>query len=144
LQTSVVIVKPGGTGRPRFAISARLAPLPPKRLRISAEPSAFPAPKRYTNFSAPAISFLRSLAVPAVPTVCVIIPRRDREKNELGWQRNSNAYSFTPRGRNQRGPQTKNSGLRARPEFASDKITLSKDKQSRRKHRPNSSAYSPS
>ncbi len=27
--TSVVMVKPGGTGMPRFAISARLAPLPP-------------------------------------------------------------------------------------------------------------------
>ena len=44
-QTSVEIVKPGGTGRPRFDISARLAPLPPRRLRIDASPSALPSPK---------------------------------------------------------------------------------------------------
>ncbi len=31
LHASVVIVNPGGTGRPRFVISARLAPLPPSR-----------------------------------------------------------------------------------------------------------------
>ena len=43
--TSVVIVKPGGTGRPRFAISASPAPLPPSRLRIEALPSARPSPK---------------------------------------------------------------------------------------------------
>ena len=35
-----------GTGRPRLAVSARLAPLPPKRARISADPSALPAPNR--------------------------------------------------------------------------------------------------
>ena len=34
VQTSVVMVKPGGTGRPRLAISARPAPLPPSRLRM--------------------------------------------------------------------------------------------------------------
>jgi hypothetical protein len=45
VQTSVEIVKPGGTGRPRFAISARFAPLPPSRLRMSAAPSAAPSPK---------------------------------------------------------------------------------------------------
>src|SRR6476469_1453940 len=33
------MVKPGGTGRPRLAISARFAPLPPSRLRMSALPS---------------------------------------------------------------------------------------------------------
>jgi len=45
VQTSVVRVKPGGTGRPRLLISARLAPLPPSSSRISARPSARPAPK---------------------------------------------------------------------------------------------------
>ena len=38
----VVIVKPGGTGRPAFVISARPAPLPPSRSRIEASPSARP------------------------------------------------------------------------------------------------------
>src|SRR5918993_797674 len=39
------MVNPGGTGRPRFVISARLAPLPPSRsLR-----SRFPSLKSYTN-----------------------------------------------------------------------------------------------
>ena len=42
VQTSVVMVKPGGTGRPRLLISARLAPLPPSRSRIFAVPSALP------------------------------------------------------------------------------------------------------
>ena len=45
LQTSVVIVNPGGTGTPIKFISARLAPLPPKRFLISALPSACPFPK---------------------------------------------------------------------------------------------------
>src|SRR5882672_2154655 len=43
------MVKPGGTGRPRLAISARLAPLPPSRSRISALPSALPSPKVKTH-----------------------------------------------------------------------------------------------
>ncbi len=45
-------VKPGGTGRPRPAISARLAPLPPSSSFIPALPSAVPPPKAYTNFAA--------------------------------------------------------------------------------------------
>src|SRR5947199_2091111 len=53
------MVKPGGTGKPRFAISARPAPLPPRRLRISARPSAFPLPKLYTHFVSPG-DFLRA------------------------------------------------------------------------------------
>jgi hypothetical protein len=39
LQASVVIVKPGGTGSPRFVISARFAPLPPSRSLRSLLPS---------------------------------------------------------------------------------------------------------
>src|ERR1700733_14647055 len=50
------MVKPGGTGRPRLAISARLAPLPPKRSRISALPSARPSPKVNTHLPAFAAS----------------------------------------------------------------------------------------
>mgnify|MGYP000733007291 CR=1 FL=1 len=38
---SVVIVKPGGTGRPMRAISARLAPFPPRRERMEESPSVF-------------------------------------------------------------------------------------------------------
>src|SRR5260221_7179733 len=44
------MVKPGGTGRPRLAISARPTPLPPRRLRMSARPSALPLPKPKTHF----------------------------------------------------------------------------------------------
>src|SRR5436305_970711 len=51
------MVKPGGTGRPRLAISARLAPLPPSRSRMLALPSALPSPKVKTH--------LRDLAVSA-------------------------------------------------------------------------------
>jgi len=39
LHASVVIVKPGGTGRPRLVISARFAPLPPRRSLRSLFPS---------------------------------------------------------------------------------------------------------
>src|SRR6478736_6006370 len=44
------MVKPGGTGRPRLAISARLAPLPPRRSRRPALPSALPSPNVNTHF----------------------------------------------------------------------------------------------
>ena len=44
-QTSVVIVNPAGTGTPIRFISARFAPLPPRRFFISVLPSAFPFPK---------------------------------------------------------------------------------------------------
>src|SRR5260221_4538284 len=43
------MVKPGGTGRPRLAISARPAPLPPRGLRMSAWLSALPLPKPKTH-----------------------------------------------------------------------------------------------
>src|ERR1700682_2197436 len=43
------MVKPGGTGRARFAISAGLAPLPPRRLPTPALPSALPSPKVNTH-----------------------------------------------------------------------------------------------
>src|SRR5215470_9321249 len=46
------MVKPGGTGRPRLAISARLAPLPPSRSSMAAWPSAVPPPNRYTRLGA--------------------------------------------------------------------------------------------
>src|SRR6202048_3978301 len=55
------MVKPGGTGSPRLAISARLAPLPPSKSRISALPSALPSPKVNTHlpdFAAPAAGLL--------------------------------------------------------------------------------------
>src|SRR2546430_17120442 len=50
------MVKPGGTGRPRLAISARLAPLPPSRSRISALPSALPSPNVNTHLPALAVT----------------------------------------------------------------------------------------
>src|SRR6266550_4119937 len=43
------MVKPGGTGSPRLAISARLAPLPPSKSRKPALPSALPSPKVNTH-----------------------------------------------------------------------------------------------
>src|SRR5258708_21208319 len=46
------MVKPGGTGRPRLAIWAKLAPLPPSKSRICALPSALPSPKVNTHLSA--------------------------------------------------------------------------------------------
>jgi hypothetical protein len=46
LHASVEIVKPGGTGIPIAVISARFAPLPPKRSFILAEPSAWPLAKK--------------------------------------------------------------------------------------------------
>src|SRR6202035_5028102 len=54
------MVKPGGTGSPRLAISARLAPLPPSRSRRPALPSALPSPKVNTHlpdFTASASGF---------------------------------------------------------------------------------------
>src|SRR5262245_60234073 len=42
------MVRPGGTGKPSPAISARLAPLPPSSAFIDASPSARPPPKKYT------------------------------------------------------------------------------------------------
>src|SRR5258708_20355823 len=49
-QASVWIVKPGGTGRPAFVISASPAPLPPRTSFIFPLPSALPPPKKYTYF----------------------------------------------------------------------------------------------
>src|ERR1700755_1716361 len=54
------MVKPGGTGRPRLAISARLAPLPPSKSRRPALPSALPSPNVKTHLpdcTAPAADF---------------------------------------------------------------------------------------
>src|SRR5687767_14889852 len=48
MQSGAAIVKPGGTGTPRFVISARLAPLPPSVAFISRPPSAVPFPKKKT------------------------------------------------------------------------------------------------
>src|SRR5207245_9114485 len=44
------MVKPAGTGMPRFVISARPAPLPPNNSFMPERPSAFPLPKKYTYF----------------------------------------------------------------------------------------------
>ena len=45
-QTEHAIVNPGGTGTPRFVISARFAPLPPRIIFMSRDPSARPPPKK--------------------------------------------------------------------------------------------------
>ena len=45
--TSVVMVKPGGTGRPSDAITARLAPLTPSNALSFARPSAAPPLERF-------------------------------------------------------------------------------------------------
>jgi hypothetical protein len=46
------MVKPGGTGRPMRVISARFAPLPPRRAFMEPSPSARPLPQVYTYFGA--------------------------------------------------------------------------------------------
>src|SRR5271163_3501375 len=59
------MVKPGGTGRPRLAISARLAPLPPNRSRKAALPSALPSPNVNTHLPdlAASVAALSAIAV---------------------------------------------------------------------------------
>src|SRR5258706_9305508 len=68
--------KPGGTGRPRLAISASPAPLPPSRLRMLGLPSALPPPKAKTHLPlaggftarAEAFGFVAALALAAFRT----------------------------------------------------------------------------
>src|SRR6266700_1547831 len=43
------MVNPAGTGKPILVISARPAPLPPRRSRQVPSPSALPAPKEYIH-----------------------------------------------------------------------------------------------
>src|ERR1700722_10331583 len=62
MHTEAGSVKPGGTGRPRLAISARLAPLPPSRSRRPALPSALPSPNVYTHLPAFTVSAAGLLA----------------------------------------------------------------------------------
>src|SRR6266508_1870314 len=49
MHSAHTMVKPGGTGTPRFVISARLAPFPPSILFMSRVPSATPLPKKKTD-----------------------------------------------------------------------------------------------
>src|ERR1035438_2966241 len=67
------MVKPGGTGRPRLAISARLAPLPPSKSRNPALPSALPSPNVNTHlpdFAASAAG-LAAMTLPAGFEACL-------------------------------------------------------------------------
>src|ERR1700730_2480760 len=61
------MVKPGGTGRPRLAISARVAPLPPSKSRNPALPSALPSPNVNTHLPAltPSAAGLRATVLGA-------------------------------------------------------------------------------
>src|SRR5438045_2741664 len=58
------MVKPGGTGSPRLAISARLAPLPPSRFLMPAVPSALPRPNLKTRFDSPPLAITPPFATP--------------------------------------------------------------------------------
>ena len=49
MQALQAMVNPGGTGTPRFVVSARLAPLDPRTPFISRVPSARPFPKKSTS-----------------------------------------------------------------------------------------------
>src|ERR1043166_9201450 len=71
------MVNPGGTGRPRFAISARPAPLPPRMSRMAAEPSARPGPKKYTHRSSAGTgaSDREGMQRRGVPRPCHIVVR---------------------------------------------------------------------
>src|ERR1035441_1189587 len=66
------MVKPGGTGSPRLAISARLAPLPPSKSRRPALPSALPSPNVNTHLpdfaASAAILVGAALAATPLPT----------------------------------------------------------------------------
>src|SRR5436190_2778368 len=62
------MVKPGGTGRPMLAISARFAPLPPSRFFISFVPSALLPPKKYVRL--PAFFKIAVLALTLIPFLC--------------------------------------------------------------------------
>src|SRR5262245_20217122 len=87
------MVKPGGTGRPRLAISARLAPLPPSRSCMAAWPSAVPPPNRYTRLGAliaivadfvmvwaPAVDCHQCVRCVRSVAVCPYQPWRQRER----------------------------------------------------------------
>src|SRR5207237_800051 len=50
------IVNPAGTGTPRFVISARFAPFPPRTLVRSRVPSADPLPKKKTDCATEALA----------------------------------------------------------------------------------------
>ena len=52
LQTSVEMVKPGGTGRPALVISARPEPFAAEQVLHVRLPSALPLPKKYTYLRA--------------------------------------------------------------------------------------------
>src|SRR5688572_9546856 len=65
--TSHAMVNPGGTGIPRFVISARFAPLPPSTRFMSRVPSARPAPKKYTDFLVPSFVVVTAGALTATP-----------------------------------------------------------------------------
>src|SRR5450432_233121 len=74
------MVNPGGTGMPMLVISARLAPLPPRRFFISLLPSALPLPKKYVRlagFSAagtlPTASFARAALTLAFSFLTVLL-----------------------------------------------------------------------
>src|SRR5688572_14056482 len=84
LHVSVVIVKPGGTGRPMLVMSARFAPFPPSRSFISARPSPLPAPKKYTR--------LRVLLDPA--RALPLVPFRPARGAGLREERASRPLAF--------------------------------------------------
>src|SRR5437867_1806454 len=75
MQSLAEIVNPGGTGRPRFAISASPAPLPPRMSRIAADPSARPPPKEYTQRTRAGMRGLHREGVERrrVPRACQIL-----------------------------------------------------------------------
>src|SRR5947208_1708991 len=103
------MVKPGGTGKPRYAISARPAPLPPRSLRISARPSAFPLPKLYTHFISPG-DFLRAAdraraagLRPEAERVDVLFNRLRRDDTAMEPQLDAPALDVHRRARRRKG-----------------------------------------
>src|SRR5687767_7784682 len=60
LHSEHAIVKPAGTGTPRFVISARLAPFPPSTLFMSRVPSPAPLPKKKTDWVMPSAAAAES------------------------------------------------------------------------------------
>src|SRR2546421_6821751 len=84
------MVKPAGTGRPMLVISARLAPLPPRRFFMSALPSALPPPKKYTYFGM--VHILFNVGESRPPGICVLpcnleIVRGGVQRNAIGTRK---------------------------------------------------------
>ena len=78
MQSEQAMVNPGGTGTPRFVISARFAPLPPRMARMSFVASARPSPKKYTERGAPCAAASDEAGDSSLAGVAMSLAKRSR------------------------------------------------------------------